>query len=695
MGYITRKYFKLKSAVLEVKFSKDTIFIIDAQNIIYIFDNSFTLLTKTRLTKDGEQKHPFCNAFSISTHTIAIPAENILALATYKERIIPISRSNFFEENIIFTTFCQNDTYILSADTKGKVHIFNHKTKTTRYVFNNQADYCSYAIFSSQNKFLFVSYFNKKNILLNLTNDIAIDIDYKHPIELASFFDDDKKLFMADRYGNSIIYDCVINEIIHCHAIFTQWVTQVVLSINKQFLIIATRDNHVYLLNPFTNTIIKTLELEDYGVTSMDIAGNILILGFTNATIITIDLENKKDEFALHLKLEEYQKVKEILEYNSFLYTDELVVKFKLAFNQVLDKAKCLITKNEHEQAITLVAPFMDFEECKKSFDTLFLQNDIIASFAEVIEINDISKAYALANKYHIIQSLGMYEILEKQWEITFAKAKKILEEDPLRGKDTAKKILSTYENIPQKKSLIQRLLFDTAIFSKAETYIKHQKFEEYFMLVKQFSFLKETLLYAKVDNLAKNLYTKALNYQKENNMQKARTTYISLLLFPKYAQNATTELKHLDLIHQFENFIASEDIQNIYTLIEKHMFLTFLPIFEQFHKKFEKVMENAIEYRDTGNIASAVCILKPYLQIKELQMKIDNCMKIGYLKQLEDKNFHDLARKSLLEKYNYLFGLDNSLKTLFQKKGFQDEYQEFQTSPTKISVTRYPDSLD
>lgn len=235
-NYHIENYFKLQHPIIEARLLEETLFFVDTQSVVYIFDSKFALISKMRLDKNSTNKHIFSNEFNISNSNISIPIQNNLISAKYgrDKKIAPIFKSAIHQSDIIFTRHSKDAKYLLSASVDGKVFIHDLETKTTRYSYKNRPDHCSYGVFSHKNRFVFVGYFNRINTLLNLHNDTLIEFDTPHPIEIALFFDDDRKLFLADREGYSIIYDCVDKEIISKKVLFTHWPSSATLSQNKK-----------------------------------------------------------------------------------------------------------------------------------------------------------------------------------------------------------------------------------------------------------------------------------------------------------------------------------------------------------------------------------------------------------------------------------------------------------------------------
>lgn len=693
-AYIIENYSKLKNPIIEAKFCDDSILVIDAKNILHTFNSAFSLLGSTRLTKDETSQHLYSNIFSVSNNRIAIPVGENLLWAQYNQKVKAVHKTDIHTKSIAFTSYSSCASYLLSCDEKGKAYLHDTASKTTCYAFTNKPDYCSYATISQKNRFAYIGYFNSTNTLLDLKNDTTIEFETKHPVELASFFDNEKKLFLADREGNSTIYDCLTQKIISRKAIFTQWPTAVVLSPNKKYFIVSTRSKKLYIHDPFKNEILQTLELQDSGVTSMDLKENRLLLSFTNGTLSTIDLGAQKEQFLINLQLKEYHKAKEILDINCFLYLDESIEKFKAGFDEAILKAKEFMTKSMLDKAIAVVKPFMADNEYRKKVDQLFMQNDRIGSFIEAVENNDIVDAYLIAKKYPIVESLTLYSSLENQWEREFAKARKLLEKDSLRGKEKAKEILALYERIPQKSNIVRRLLANVGVFGELDVALKKQDFALFFKLADEYSFLKDTLIYKRVENLGTSMRDKAVDFYNEGDYEKAKAIFGALLLFPSHKTLALNELNKVEQITKFNSYVEKNQKASAYSLAAQHPYLTFTKAFETLNKPFEEAIKRALVFANTADVKSARQELFDYLGIEELYNKMDSCMKVAYLKQIENSDFSSIKRTSVLKKYNYLFGLDNLLENLFVKKGYAQEYQNFAKEPKKIELQRYEDTI-
>ena len=692
--YAIHHYSKLENPIVEAKFCDEKIFVIDIKNILYIFNSSFELTKKTKLSKKSTEQHFYSNAFSIAKSAVSVPIEKKLFFVECKEEIKAKHSCDLHQSPIVFTSHCTSSRYLLSASEDGRAYLHDTQTKTPRYIFSNKPDYCSYATISQKNRFAYVGYYNCENILFSLQNDKTVVFETKYPIELALFFDNEKKLFLADREGNSIIYDCIEQTILEQKVLFTQWASCVVLSPNKKYLIVATRTEKIYLVDPYKNELVETLSLVDSGVTSMDIDADTLLLSCTNGTLLTIDLAHEKEQFLIHLNLKEYAKAKEILDTNAFLILDDAIEKFRNGFDEVLIKAKEYITKNMLDEALDIVAPFMGYKEYKEKLDQLFMQQDHIASFLEAVEKKDISGAYAIAHKYPLIASLNLYMALEKQWELAFAKARKALEEDPLYGERKAREILALYETIPQKTDLVRRLLSNKTLFVKADDAIKKQDFVYYFKLCNEYSFLKETSLYKKVETLGYTLQRKALEYCKDGSYERAKDTLRTLLCFPLHKRYALQEIKKMEQIERFIHYVEEGKKGEAYAMATKSTYLSFLDAFEKLNKPFEEKMQKAFAYAKSADIRSILRELREYLEIKDLYNKIDSCMKIAYLKQLEECIFTEINKEVVLKKYYSLFGLDDLIEALFIKKGFADLYLQFTQAPKRIEVYRYEEKI-
>ncbi len=437
-AYATQKYFKLQNGILEAQKSGEYIFIVDVQAVLYIFDSSYGLITKMKLLKEGSGRHLFSKAFSVRGGFVAVPAKKTLLQARYSEegKLKPFFKRELHEQDIELTRYSPDRKHLLCAGADGKAFLIDTKSKKIRYIFKNKPDFASCASFSHSGDCAVVSYFNMENLVLNLTNDKLKHFTLNGVVEAAVFFDDDKKILLMDREGYSSVYDCVLGKVTDSRVLFNQWVTEAVLTGDGRYVIVGTRKNRLYLLDPFQNRAVFSVDMEDEGVTSLSLDGEVLQLTYINGTIHTVDMGHKKDDFHVNVEVKDYARAKKILDENSFLYLDPGIEKFKAGFEDIYKKAQELIAKDRLEEALELVEPFMGFEEFQQSLDTLMLQKDHIAEFIEAVNEKKYPLAYQIAAKYPIIQKLNLYQKLERQWEKVFAKARKVLEEDPLRGKN-------------------------------------------------------------------------------------------------------------------------------------------------------------------------------------------------------------------------------------------------------------------
>jgi hypothetical protein len=684
-GYATEKYMKLQNPLLEAKLCGDKLYLVDVQNYLYIFDRNHDLLSKVKLLKTSEQKHTFSNAFSVSCDYIAIPSGNNLVWAKYKDsKVVPLFKKALHDKEITYTHYCESAEHLISAGFDGKVFLMDVAKKSIRYIFKNKPDFCSCALFSKNKHFVFVAYYNGENIILNLKTDKIKHFKLDYPVEAGAFFDDDKRLFLTDREGNSILFDCIDSQVVSHNVIFDQWISCACISPNEKYIIAGSRKNKLYLVDPFKNEVLQTVVFEDEGVTSLSVKDAMLQLSFANGTVQIIDLNYKKEEFLISVELKEYDKAKAILDANNFLYLDDAMSQFRKGFEEVIVKAKELIAKRDIEGALKIVEPFMGFKEYKQSIDLLFMQQDHIAKFIEAVEKKEIDKAYALAKRYPVIESLNQYQNLEKQWEKTFVQARKILEEDDLKGKAKAKEILSLYERIPQKSELVKQLINNASQFAIADAAIKKQDFTTYFKTVNTFDFLRRTKLYERVENLATSIYNKALNEVSAQDYANAKKNFEYLLQFPYYKNKVAKELDKINVLAEFTNAIENDETFKVYDLVSKNQFLSFCDNFKNYNHKFEEKYNTALFHAQTGRIESALALLKEYLEIDSLKEKVANCMKLGYLNEIDRCSEKQLNKEGVLVRYNTMFGLDDEVYKVFCKKGFEDFYKSFAKKCTK-----------
>lgn len=693
ISYETIKYLSLQNPIIEVGFAQGYLFAVDTTDTLYIFDNTYSLQLKEQITKNSKPHHPFSHRYSIAHGMISFGVAKTFYLGKFIDnKFIIDAKHPMYENKIVFTKFSLDGTLVFSAAEDGRARIITTATNTLRYILPHQPDYCSYAVFSKRSLFLFVGYFNNKNIILNLQTDALIIIETLEPIECALFFDNDTKLYLCDRSGNTITFDLLTDKEINKTSLINEWISCAI-EIDKH-IIIGTRKEKLYIVEPQTNTIAMQISLEHEGISSMAQRDGVLYLSFADGVVQVIDTSYKKDLFIEHIEKKEYQHAKDILDRNNFLYLNSAMELFNAGFEEVYASAKEFVTKGDIESAASLVAPFMGNKEFSHKIDLLFMQQEYIASFINATNKEEFESAYEIALRYPIIQTLALYSSLEKVWDRTFNAARNAIEEDPLRGKLRAKEILARYEKIPQKSELVKQLINNSEKFALAETFIKNQDFKSYFSLVGSYGFLKETHLYKKVDALANNIKTNALKAYTNKEYSQAKELFTQLLLFTTFHSFAKQHLLKIDASILLAQLIEQNDIKKIYIVVDKFPFLTFTDKFLKFNNSFELSIEEALKLSQSKQISKAIAILEPYISTPVLRKKLDNCLKLGYLKEIEEKELNEESIRRAIGRYKSLFGLDDAIEEIFTKKGLVDEFKYHTKANNTIDTKRYPESI-
>lgn len=695
VSYETIKYLHLENPVIQIDYSQGNLFAVDTTDTLYVFDSGYSLVLKEQILKNQTPHHPFSHRYSLARRMVSLGAAKTLILGKFQDNRFTIDTKHpLYEHKIIFTQFSPDGAFVFSASEDGKARILTTATNSLRYILPNRPDHCSYAVFSKRSLFLFVGYFNNQNIILNLQNDSIIAIDTIEPIECATFFDNDSKLFLCDRAGNTITFDLLTDQEISRKSLINEWISCAIESDNQKHIILGTRQDKIYIIEPQTNTIAMQIILEHEGVSALAQKNGVLFISYADATVQVIDTGYKKDIFAECIEKKEYAKAKDILDRNHFLYLDGAMEIFNAGFEEVLTQAKEEVSKGDIEAAAALVAPFMGNKEFAHKIDLLFMQQEYIAAFIEATNKEEIESAYAIALKFPIIQTLALYDTLEKIWERTFNAARNTLEEDSLRGKQRAKEILSRYGKIPQKAELVKQLINNSEKFLLAEKFIKNQDFKSYFSLVGSYTFLQETLLYKKVDALANNIRNNALKAYSNKTYGEAKELFTQLSLFSMFNSFARQYLLKIDALILLAQLIEQNDVKKIYLVIDKFPFLTFTDGFLEFNTTFETVMQEASSLAQSEQIPKAIALLQPYVSTPSLRQKLDNCLKLGYLKEIENRELNEESIRRVMGRYKSLFGLDDAIEEIFIKKGLLQEFKYHTKANNTIETKRYPESI-
>lgn len=622
--------------------------------------------------ESSTQPHKYSKVISSSNDFICIPdldkhIVNIFNLNTSK--IVATLRDH--NGNISASNFSNDGKYFASGGEDGRIYIY--ETKYFRKILSlpNRPDYISSIKFSNDSTMIFVSCFDRSNIIFDCKRAITIKIFYTNEVvEWGDFFDENLKLYLILRDSSSAIYETEKHQITNTAHIFTSWPSTFYLDYQNNLAIIGSRDSSVYLVNVQNNTKLFHIVIDDLvGVNAICIFKYYVALGGVSGNLVVANYEDKNNEFLNACNAKDYKKAASMLEANIFLSLQKCAKIFDEDWGDILKKAIILLQEGKIDEAIELTAPFtMDIAK-KEAFTFYLNQKDVIKIFNQTIDEKDYKEAYNIALKHKFLNKTQSFENLEGIWQKAFNSAKKMLEEDA-HNINNAKKILEPFMRTP-KKEIIMNLINNINTFRDSEEFIREQKFKEYFSLTSKFSYLQQTELYKKIINLGNNIFYKALGCLDNNNYDEFYKLANFLKDFPMYKENIISHTLRVDKKLEMINLIKNNDKKALYDLVMEFQELQFSKEFKEFCNGFEELYTNSLQIAFNGEISKLIEAFSDYIDITYWRDKISSIFKIAYLAEFNQKSKFTLEQinwEKSLQAYVSIYGKDDEI-TSFAKE--------------------------
>lgn len=642
-----------------------------------------------KYSKNSSANNNFiCMAKIGSKETIIAKVENDIKL---------LFKAKIHKTDMSASSFSKDNKYLVTGGEDGRIHIYQtnnfKKIQTLPYC----PDYIAALNFSKDSRFLFVSCFNKSNIIFDFQRGKVTSIfNTNEVVEWGDYFDNNSKIFLILRNLSSIIYDTIENKIINYSSPFKSWPSIFCIDDSEKIAIVGSRDSTIYLINIKDNTKIFDLKLENKtGISSICLNFGYIFIGYTSGELLILSYDDQNNEFKKVCEKKDYKNAALMIDKNIFLSLLPYAKIFDEDWDFILKKAISLLSINKIDEAIDLTNPFTRDIAKKEIFNFYLNKKDVFKYFQELIDKKSYEEAYNMTLQIKYLTKTSHFEQLDNAWHKAFNSAKKILEENV--DIENAKKHLEPFMKTSKKETIIQ-LLNNFHIFKDAEKLVKKQKFKEYFMLSSNFAYLQDTELYKKVILLGESFFEKAIEHENKNEYKEFERLAKFLQDFPAYKEIITIHIVNTAKKIEILNLIKQNKKYEVYKLASEYDELQYLKEFKEFCKDFDGKYDIANEIAFKGNPEALENVFQDYIRIDYWFNKIKNVFQIAYLEEFKNKvdsndNTNKINWGKSIKNYIQIFGKDDDITDFCALNGFEnllnnDDENEIMLHPFKFQKT-------
>lgn len=676
------KLFNIKQPILLLKtLSNGDLGMIDASNSLRIASSdTYKLVSgfKTNIQHERFFGSHVDISFNAAYSCSVIPGTNQAALFSIPGKAL-VHKLGRHKGEIESVAIDPNNRYCVTCGQDGKASVWVIKTGRLAFVMPPHVDYITTVAFNEKGQWIATGSFDRTIHVLNLGI-------MKQPILLRGhgsviikiIFLPEGKLLSVDKEGGLIIWDFHSGQIIKRLTKMNDEVCSMCVSSDNRFAFVGTKLGYVGLydllsLEPVTQRYIK----ENEPVSSLAFMRDPyrLAVGTSGGNVRIYSLFGNEEEYMAQLRDRQYKTFYNELNTNPILQYSKAYEAVERIWDDVVNKARELLDKNERAKAKELLDLFAGIPQ-KNAFVLQLLRDyEKYAQFKTNVQEERFALAYSLANQCPAFKDTELYRSMETRWQKAFAKAQELIMGP--NGEEQARAALSQYRGISSKTVLIQQLFEKRRMYEYFKRVIMQRDYVKFFDLVKRHPFLKEFAEYTAVLEYADKLYIQTSRAYAAGDYAAAQNGCDILVAFPDYSQEMHKMSETIKVKHLFLNAVATNNTVNAFSYLASFPFLYEIPEAQELEQQWNHAVDEAQTYAAKGEPKETLAAFDAYRTVREKYAAIGVVMEQAYCVQLEHKIALRAPLKAIengIRHYVRIFGIDEGIRSVWHY--FKQEYE-------------------
>ncbi|MDX1296043.1 MAG: hypothetical protein R3302_07240, partial [Sulfurimonadaceae bacterium] len=512
------------------------------------------------------------------------------------------------------------------------------------------------------------------------------------------FFDENRRLYAIMRDGRSLIYNIEESRIESQQMLFSDWPTRIQLNENRQYAIVGSRSDRLNVVALENNTVRFDVRMKRHGISMVKLREKYLFVGYIDGTLEVYAYDKHLEDLRISLKVKDFAGARKLVEENIFLQLYPFYIeKFEEGWQELQPKLEHLIGQMKLEEAVALAHPFLDDEGRQKEFSKLTEACSEIAAFVEAVNGGDYPTAFRLLEFNAWFKDLEAYATLEKQWLKAFRKSKDLLCKDPVLYKRDVQVMLKPFSYHDPYAVLIDDLMRYPEVFSVADAVVKQKDFREYFLLVDENPFLKETVLHERVMKLGNILLQKSIQLERAGKYEEALEGFEQLETFLPFAEESRHHTQIVERKIEMEKAVSEGHFERAYIILnEQPEIRNSYAAYEKIKEHFEELLEQAQRNALQGKVSVVLKLLGAYLAIEFCKYKVLMVLRIAYSNEmrLQRNQMEQIDWEQTIANYVHYFGKDDTLEKVCGVLGLAEEFGRCDAPYRGDEVEHYPASI-
>jgi hypothetical protein len=424
------------------------------------------------------------------------------------------------------------------------------------------------------------------------------------------------------RNGNSVAVNLALNAQFSASPSH-EWPTILAQAPNSEAILLGTRSSRVIIHTSSKATILGDLYLDAWGITSINIHGDIIVIGSSDGKIHTFDIQSSVQEAFVLLEEGDYEKLSLLVEENPFVFINSsLCLAIEERYNEIFLYHP--VAEKEKKGYEHLVALILSNSAKRSELLRVVRNSELFAPFSFMVGNADYEDACKLALNHPLLRQLREFTTIHNRCNKNITYQIELLEEDIHHFHEYMKTQELQCRNcyygiVPPAPALEEG-------FKKLQIALSTKDFASFMQIIEKFPIFKRTRLYRRLMTIGEALIDKILLSMQASQMKEAYIYASKLLTIKIFERTAQDFQKQILNYGRFSKAIKLNNIEQIFQIASQNPVLKTTTAFKSQVNIYRNIYKNLHSIAKKGDIAQIVSILSvyekiPYFHEKNLQL--------------------------------------------------------------------------
>lgn len=592
--------------------------------------------------------------------------------------------------------FSYDATLCAAGGNDGRVAIYSTEDAKLVVMPPKHNEYISAIAFSGDSSLVAYTSFKKQLTVYDLTrNSVACGFMHKEVIGAMGFMHRSSFMIIASRDNKVYLFD-VINGYIAKELITTvNWPVAVYVDKNDQFAFVSDKAGYLYMIDLSANE-----QLGDPVFSSKEIIvdiknrGEEIYFAFADGNIAILDLASEREKFDDLIKEGKTKEICSLMEQSPILkfsasgFVDNMDDKFDSHFK----KAVVLLAENKSDLARAAMGDMLSYPIYQKRYESVTRHASKVITFWNLIQNSQFQEAYAMANEGDFYKKLPLFKMLEERFETRFKEGVRQL----ISGEADAKKVredLIYFLRVPIKEAVIKNMLKNPEIFNKAQNIYDRKDWKELANLIDKFKMLRGAPAVNAYQEMIKGEEVRFLGLMSAGRFDEALEPAKFLKESSKPDSiSLQVEFARLEVVEKFKEIVREKRYGEAMEMALANPFLITSSAYKSLDQMLSLRFKAAHIMATKNNFEQMDKLIRVFLKSEFSRNRAIGIYKILYLEQIIAVGSKMQQKHWLNTLKNYIarFGIDDEIE-LVSRRFDQEKLLELFSEFKNPSFLRYP----